>query len=461
MAPKRSRTEVGSSSSGGVKYDKKYFVTKKAYEHYMLALEKNKAWIPERGIDLTMHHPYPRLMFLIEHRKWFKLCEQPQPAVTPIVREFYANATARTDSKAVVRGVEVSFSPMAINRYYELPDIIHDNFSLSESNLNPEAILRVIGSDGARWRFNENPLLQKVESKFMQKRMKIWHRFVGAKLMPTKHFGTVDILCGNLIRAIETPEDTIDVGKIINKSIHKSMQATHYGFYHPCLITELCRQAGVKMGKNEELYKPIHIINRNTIARFESPPPPDRNVHGDDEDIEEQDPPEQPHVPPVPEPQPPYGLADAPADPQVGRHRTMQDRMQDLETEVHRARLDIRAQYQQMETLMTNMRERDQRDATHYARMEAHADTMELHNRRYLEFAAYQDMCFRMQQTHLNPGFDVFPNAPIWLPQYPPMPSRNMGEGVGDNDDGADGGNGDDAQGGHSGSTQIVNFDED
>ena len=69
--------------------------------------------------------------------------------------------------------------------------------------------------------------------------------------MPTKHFATVDVFCGNLIRAIEKYEDTIDVGKIINKSIHNSMQTLTYGFYHPCLITDLCRKAGVKIGENE------------------------------------------------------------------------------------------------------------------------------------------------------------------------------------------------------------------
>ena len=99
MAPKRSRIEAGSSSSGAVKFDKKIFVSRKAYDHYMIDVEKQKAWIPERGFDLNMFHPYPRLMGLISHRKWFKFCEHPQPAVTTIVREFYANATARQDSK--------------------------------------------------------------------------------------------------------------------------------------------------------------------------------------------------------------------------------------------------------------------------------------------------------------------------------------------------------------------------
>lgn len=124
---------------------------------------------------------------------------------------------------------------------------------------------------------------------------------------------------------------------------------------------------------------------------------------------------------------------------------------------------------------MTGLNERNQRDASHYARMETHAQTMELHNQRFLEFAAYQDMCFRMQKTHLNPGFDVFPNAPGWLSQYPPMPPRDMGaEGIGDNDDvtrtvtfnadddGDGGQGGDDGDAGDDGNdTEVLHFDDD
>lgn len=150
MAPKQSRTEAGSSSSGAVKYNRKIFVSRKAYDHYMLDVKKQKAWIPERGFDLNMHRPFPRLMDIINHRQWFKLCEHPQPAVTTIVREFYANATARQDSKSVVRRVEVSYSPTTINKFYDLPDIIDDSYSRSEHDLNPDAILRVIASPGGQ-----------------------------------------------------------------------------------------------------------------------------------------------------------------------------------------------------------------------------------------------------------------------------------------------------------------------
>ena len=157
MEPKKARTENGSSSSGMGKYDKKVFVSKKAYEHLLTALEKNNAWVPERGFDLSMHHPYPRLMGIIEDRKWLKLCAQPGPTITLVVREFYANATARNDLIVVVQGVEVSYSAAKINAYYELRDFKMVSYSASESNLDLEAILHVICSRCAQWRMHENP----------------------------------------------------------------------------------------------------------------------------------------------------------------------------------------------------------------------------------------------------------------------------------------------------------------
>lgn len=88
---------------------------------------------------------------------------------------------------------------------------------------------------------------------------------------------------------------------------------------------------------------------------------------------------------------------------------------------------------------MQGMNERNQREAAHYARMEAHAQMMEAHNQKILEFAAYQDICFRMQQTNLGGDLSSFPQSPMWLPPYPPIvpvPPGNMHwEGGGYNED--------------------------
>ena len=68
MALKQSRKDTDAATSNAVAYDKKVFVSKNAHKQYMLAVEKNKAWVQKRGIDMNMHHPYPRLMSRIERR---------------------------------------------------------------------------------------------------------------------------------------------------------------------------------------------------------------------------------------------------------------------------------------------------------------------------------------------------------------------------------------------------------
>ncbi|XP_073313540.1 uncharacterized protein [Primulina huaijiensis] len=76
---------------------------------------------------------------------------QSQAAVAPVVREFYANAVERSDSKAFVRGKLVDFSSVEINRVLETPAvddsvyvawaeekylIIHSQIQLSIQNPN-------------------------------------------------------------------------------------------------------------------------------------------------------------------------------------------------------------------------------------------------------------------------------------------------------------------------------------
>lgn len=91
----------------------------------------------------------------------------------PCCKGIYDNATDLKDFISKVRGVKVSYSAAAINAYYELPIIENDVYSLCESNLDPKAVLRVIESQGAQWRFNENQLLLKLESKYMDYQMKV------------------------------------------------------------------------------------------------------------------------------------------------------------------------------------------------------------------------------------------------------------------------------------------------
>lgn len=93
MSSKRSRKNGASSSSSKASYDNKLFVSEEAFTTYQATIDKQNPWVPERGFDLFMYSPYDQMMDTIARRKWKHLCAHPNPAMTPIVREFYINTT--------------------------------------------------------------------------------------------------------------------------------------------------------------------------------------------------------------------------------------------------------------------------------------------------------------------------------------------------------------------------------
>ncbi|XP_062119161.1 uncharacterized protein LOC133832900 [Humulus lupulus] len=79
---------------------------------------------------------FPFIMVQIKNRKWQKLCSQPQATVQPIVQEFYANVVERANNKVIAHGNPVSYSAVAINKFYKLRDIPDDEYSQPENGLD-------------------------------------------------------------------------------------------------------------------------------------------------------------------------------------------------------------------------------------------------------------------------------------------------------------------------------------
>ena len=50
-----------------------------------------------------------KVNWTIDANKWEILCEHPDPAVVPLVREFYANSKERDEFRVFVRGKWVKF----------------------------------------------------------------------------------------------------------------------------------------------------------------------------------------------------------------------------------------------------------------------------------------------------------------------------------------------------------------
>ena len=136
----------------------------------------------------------------------------------------------------------------------------------------------------------------------------------------------------------------------------------------------------------------MHIIDRNTIACFHNPPPA---RPAPSTEAGHSEPATSAAAAATTDDERFYGLSDEPVEPHPGRTCLLQDRVATMETELYRARLDIRAQYHQMGTFMERLTEQSRREADHFARMDAYTQRMEAREQRMesqhqklLEFAA-------------------------------------------------------------------------
>ena len=89
----------------------------------------------------------------------------------------------------------------------------------------------------------------------MKKIVKIWHYFVCAKLQPITNVSAVMKNRAALVYAI-IEGMKIDVGLVIQHSIIHGFEQGIQRFSHPHLITDLCRNAGVKWNKKRKFVHP-------------------------------------------------------------------------------------------------------------------------------------------------------------------------------------------------------------
>ena len=75
----------------------------------------------------------------IKDYKWEVLCDHPEQAIVPVVREFYANGMEQDDFTVTVRGKSVPFDRSTINRYYGLANFDNDEYQ------------SLVKNDGTNW----------------------------------------------------------------------------------------------------------------------------------------------------------------------------------------------------------------------------------------------------------------------------------------------------------------------
>ncbi|XP_062080193.1 uncharacterized protein LOC133784945 [Humulus lupulus] len=155
MAPKRFRKNAKGVFSSEVEFDATKFISKEAFKRYQDAVVKQKTMIEERGFDMEIRHGYPSIAEQIEKRHWTKFCSQPDAAIIPIVREFYANGISQFTAMATVRGVNVNFSSASINQFYGLPSIDNDEYSQIVDNLDLNEIIQFLCKPNTQWKLTE------------------------------------------------------------------------------------------------------------------------------------------------------------------------------------------------------------------------------------------------------------------------------------------------------------------
>ncbi|XP_073121776.1 uncharacterized protein [Henckelia pumila] len=217
-----------------------------AYENARIYKEKTKKWHDQRIVSREFE------------RKLNVFCKVPEPAIVPVVREFYANAPAREDSKAFVRGKLVLFDAETLNRLFDTPTVDDSQFRNFKANPDYNLILREMCYAGARWhdpfRFTHFP------KRFLKLEPALWYAFIARRLLPVLH--TVDVQADRtiLVYAI-TKRWPIDVGTLVHNSIIYSMRTPTVGLYFSHTITALFRQAGVQISPDEVWLPPFKTVD--------------------------------------------------------------------------------------------------------------------------------------------------------------------------------------------------------
>ena len=89
---------------------------------------------------------------------------------------------------------------------------------------------------GTRWDRTSEATIKSFSTKSMDRYSKVWHYFIGAKLLPTINFSVVMKERAMLIHVIQD-DKTIDIGLVIQNSSLHGTTASLATLYHILLIT--------------------------------------------------------------------------------------------------------------------------------------------------------------------------------------------------------------------------------
>ncbi|XP_073045904.1 uncharacterized protein [Primulina eburnea] len=253
MASKRSKVTRGASSSRSTP---SIFVNDRARERFEQAKLHRKP-IPERGCtSWILDNIFEE--FQVAGRGWTNFLAQPNAAVVPVVREFYANAPEGTENKARVRGRQVPYDPKTINDLLGLPAVDDSVFQAWVLNPDYDLIIHTLCYSGTTWK--QPGTYTVFLEKFLKVEAALWYAFLSKRLMPVGHTSDVQRDRAVVLYAIYTGMP-IDVGKLIFGQLTICINCNNLAFYFPTIVTELCARAGVIFAHDDEWLPPLRSID--------------------------------------------------------------------------------------------------------------------------------------------------------------------------------------------------------
>ena len=225
-------------------YSHEKFVNESATEKFSL-ISKNRSFIKEKGF----HHPDDFFHKTIANKGRRALCQPSRPAVTSVVREFYANLASHILKRVQVRGVLVEFNAKSINRYYNLELINPEAYDRFHKHPNYLEVLRMLTNGQGEWKLNSEGHVVHFKAKHLAYIPKVWNHFITSHLIPTTNVCEVTAKRALLNYAI-IQDIPFDIGQVIEDAILYNKDAK-MNLGHPFLIYDLCKQAGVLLEDNE------------------------------------------------------------------------------------------------------------------------------------------------------------------------------------------------------------------
>lgn len=141
-----------------------------------------------------------------------------QPAVEPLVREFYANLPDRQEGTVFVRGADVPFTERVINQFFNLTNLDQDEYiQFKRSHYEDNIILLVIAKPDADWAVTKKQK-KTIKGTQLTPMARLWQYFLSARLMLESHYSTVTHEKAVLLYFIATGK-SIDVGDMIWNNI--------------------------------------------------------------------------------------------------------------------------------------------------------------------------------------------------------------------------------------------------